>query len=164
MDTATSSEPSPSPPAPAQSGQVWIDLTNSPEPAGTKPTSLKGAVGKTPSFDRRHSEFVEGDEVRSAHQDQTFHTTKIGRVHKTVEKLPLPPLPSNEPESVSSTPRRTKQVRGTKVRKLSSPIRLRQPPLGNGKNKHLEEKTIRSRAIRTCRLDRLTSEYSFRHI
>lgn len=154
-DTTTSSEPPPSPPAPDQSGRVWIDLTNSPK--RIKPTSLKRAVGKTPSFDRRRHESVEEDEVSSVHQDQTFYTTKTDKAHRKVEKLPLPPTPSDRPESVCSTPRRAKHSRGTKVRKLSSPIRLRQVPLGSEKHKptqktrHLEEEKTQSRAIRTCR-------------
>ena len=157
---------------PAQSGQVWIDLTNSPEPDETKKsTTLKRAVGKTSSFDRRHHESVEDPEDPPVHQDKKFLTTRLDDAYRTVEKLSLPPTPL---KSVSSTPRPTRDERSTKARKFSSPIRVHRLLLGGEKYKpshkttpatgrHLEEEEeeSRSRAIRTCRLNRPIVEYSF---
>jgi hypothetical protein len=98
-----------------------------------------------------------------------FHTTRINNAYRKVEKLPLPPAPSDKPESFSSTPRRAKDARSTKAGKFSSPVRVLRLQLGRGEHKpphkttparHLEEEETRSRAIRTCRLDQPVVEYS----
>jgi len=77
---------SPSPPSLAH-GQVWIDLTNSPDPVETIKL-LKHTVCKTPSFGSQCCELVQ--ENPSVQWDQPLHPT---RVLKTVKKSSLLPFP-----------------------------------------------------------------------
>ena len=85
------------------------------------------AVRKLPSFGTKHEEF----EGPPTHLGQA--SWRMGKVRKTVEKVPLLHLSLDESESVSSTPR-TRDARSPKVRKFTSPVNVRRLPVSNGEN------------------------------
>lgn len=122
----------------------------------TKPKTLKHNVRKAPSFDARHEELG----VSSVRRDQKLYRTGIDKAHRTVEKVPLLPVPSDAPESVLSSPSSTRDGRSTKTKKVSSHIRAHRVPLNSGMldfaqettratGRHLVEEEARTRATGT---------------